>query len=99
MEGLYVCENNPKYAIEVIIDSVNDEYSKNLIYDAWAIGVDMAKVVITIEDGDEPGSVKLGIDMPKLNPMAEASTLTPAQQFAVEVLEICGDIKRREEER
>ena len=65
---------------------------------AGNFGGDMAKIVITIEDGDEPGSVKLGIDMPKLNPMADASTLTPAQQFAVEVLEMCRDIKRREEE-
>lgn len=58
----------------------------------------MAKVVITIEDGDEPGSIKLGIDMPKLNPMADVSTLTPAQQFAIEVLKVCNAIKRREEE-
>ena len=58
----------------------------------------MAKIVITIEDGDEPGSVKLGIDMLALNPMADAFTVTPAQHFAVEVLEMCHDIKRREEE-
>ena len=65
---------------------------------AGNFGGDMAKIVITIEDGDEPGSVKLGIDMPALNPMADAFTVTPAQHFAVEVLEMCHDIKRREEE-
>ena len=58
----------------------------------------MAKVVITIEDGEEPGSIKLGIDMPRLNPMDDVSTLTPAQQFGIEVLAACNDIKRREEE-
>ena len=58
----------------------------------------MAKVVITIEDGEECGSIKLGVDMPKLNPMDDVSTLTPAQQFGIEVLEFCGEIKRREEE-
>jgi len=58
----------------------------------------MAKIVITIEDGEEPGSIKLGVDMPKLNPMADVSALTPAQQFGIEVLEACNDIKARSEE-
>lgn len=40
INGLGMCEDNPKYALEMVLDKAKDEETRDKIYSAWGISVD-----------------------------------------------------------